>query len=43
MNKPIASAVELSSQISEITAVLLLLARDKGSTDLRAATYLITL
>lgn len=43
MNEPIASAVQLSSQISEITSVLLLLARDTGSADLRAATYLITL
>lgn len=43
MNKPFASAVQLSSQISEITSVLLLLARDTGSADLRAPTYLIHL
>lgn len=43
MNLPVASTVQLSSQISEITSVLLLLARDAGNADPRAAIYLINL
>lgn len=43
MNNPVASAVQLSSQISKITSVLLLLARDAGDADPIVATYLTNL